>query len=192
MQTFLLATPVPLIVGHTKQKAAAPVPTMIELFGQAHVAVMGFQVSAFETQLQAKVPVLARVNAVTLLQVKQENLVPEGTIAAVAPQSQKPLGFHVKPVVLHVHELLFVLTTFTLVKVLEAPQVRHEPFVSSIIPAIVLQEMHEPEVAEIVHIDEDGQTQLPFPLLGAVTGQVKHREPAKKAFVMSQMQLPPL
>ena len=62
--------PVPLPVGHGKQEAAEPVPTMIELLGQTHVFVSGFQVSALETQLQAKVLVFARVKAEGLLQMK--------------------------------------------------------------------------------------------------------------------------
>ena len=102
---------------------------------------------------------------------------PERTTAALAPQSQNPLEFHVKPVVLQVHELLVALTTFTLVKVPAEPQAKHEPFVRSTMPAINLHDIQEPDVAERVQTEEDWQVQLPFPLLGVEAGQAKQREP---------------
>lgn len=98
-------------------------------------------------------------------------------MAAAVPQSQNPAEFQVNPVVLHVHELLVALTTFATVKVPVAPQVKHEPFASTTTPAAVLQDWQEPAVAESAHIDGGVQTQLPFPLLGAETGQAKQEVP---------------
>ena len=102
---------------------------------------------------------------------------PETTTADAVPQSQKPAEFQVKPVVLQVQELLVALTTFTPVNVPAVPHVKHEPFARITTPAAALQDWQEPDVAERVQIEGGVQTQLPFPLLGADTGQAKQEEP---------------
>lgn len=98
-------------------------------------------------------------------------------MAAAVPQSQNPAEFQVNPVVLHVHELLLALTTLTAVKVPVVPQVKHDPVASTTTPAAVLQDWHEPAVAERAQIDGGVQTQPPFPSLGAEPGQARQEVP---------------
>lgn len=113
-------------------------------------------------------------------------------MTAAVPQSQNPPEFQIKPVVLHVHELLLALTTFTAVKVPLVPQVKHDPLASTTTPTAVLHDLQEPDVAESVQIEGGVQTQLPSPLLGAETGQARQEVPTMYALVLSQVQLPPV
>lgn len=57
---------------------------------------VSFQIRFEEIHLQEVEVALEVVNAVGLLQLKQENVVPIISMAELEPQSQTPIGFHVR------------------------------------------------------------------------------------------------
>ena len=82
----------------------------MELVGQMQACLAGVQTMVVETQLQAKELSLVVVKAVGLAQVKQVKVLFDGTIATVAPQSQNPVEFQMRLLMVQLQELFAELT----------------------------------------------------------------------------------
>lgn len=109
---------------HLTFAVAPPKTTPLRVVPQSQRALVELHVRVLETHEQVEIPVLARVFAVALAQMKQETVLPIVIRAEVVPQSQNPLGFQVS-LAIQVHEVLVVLVANVLVP--EVPQTKQLP-----------------------------------------------------------------